>query len=477
MPRRDETFIIYYREDYEEYLTDNPSALVCLSQSTVELCLSALRFADWPTRWRISRDDHNPRVTGDIWEEVQQWGELAQKELIEDMSCDISAALEAITTAINNSNSALAGIEGAISGMSIAQTNTQTVNCECGCGGGGGGTTIVLRPPASTIPGVVGSIDQGSGETIPIYGTNPPLGVEPGQFPEGYESEEEYLLDKCQIANLMVDGFVQTLRNLGALGVFNFVALTGLIILAIAGIIIFPPAFVPIAAAALGVLSVNVTILAVVANEIEANRSEWVCTLYNSDSTDAAIEAIADLLDIIISSLEVTGPVGLAIKTICLVLVNGETLNQLFTKTAHILYPDADCSGCAEELSPWHVLTQFDPSVYEDFTDFGVDTVFTGIPDGSGKYTVYMYADDYYNGQVGVSGQEVEIVSISGLTGQLNVGQIVPIDNCLGYPNTEPPYADPPLTIYPGVQRLDIYSTTPFTMTLRLEGAKVTECV
>jgi len=38
----------------------------------------------------------------------------------------------------------------------------------------------------------------------PIFGTVPPESVAPGEFPEGYASLEEYNLDKCQVANLIM---------------------------------------------------------------------------------------------------------------------------------------------------------------------------------------------------------------------------------------------------------------------------------
>lgn len=197
--------------------------------------------------------------------------------------------------------------------------------------------------------GIAGSTTQpGTGDTIPIFGTEPPVGVPPGTYPDGYTSEEEYLLDKCQVSNLIVDGFIGSLRGLGALGVFNYIALAGLIVLAITGAIIFPPAFIPMAAAALGFLAAEVTVLTLVANEVEANREEWVCTLYNSESAEIAIQLVADLMDAIIASLSLTGGVGFYVKQIALLLLNANTLNQLMTKTAHLTYPDADCSMCPE---------------------------------------------------------------------------------------------------------------------------------
>lgn len=195
---------------------------------------------------------------------------------------------------------------------------------------------------------VVANITTPLGETTPIYGTQEPGSLQPGTFPPGFENQAEYQLDKCQMSNLIFDGWVMSLRNLAAFGVFNGIALAGLVVAALAGIIVFPPAAIPIMCAAIGVLSVNVTILAVVADELEANRQYWVCIFYTSDSVEEIVAFIADALDALIATLQTTGPIGFAIKQICLLLLNSDTLNGLMEKRAHIDYPNADCSTCEQ---------------------------------------------------------------------------------------------------------------------------------
>lgn len=320
-----------------------PDKLVCLSDWDVSIIrLSLFPFFYWPTR--IGRWIDGTRFELSTLSEYQDTQEKLQDldgRLGENMACDINDGLGAIASSIDGLSASIAGMS---SGSNV-QTVTNNLCCE---------QTIINQSG-----GVIGNITQPVGEnTYPFFGTEEPLEVSPGEFPEGFETEEEYLLDKCQVSNLMVTGVIQSLRNLASLGVFNGVALAGLVILAISGAIVFPPAAIPLMCAAIGILSVNVTILAVVAQEIEDNREEWVCAVYNSDSAEIAVSLIADLIDGIVASIGATGPVAMAIKQVVMVLVNADTLNQAYSKVAHLLYPDADCSGCivdcGDEGTPQH---------------------------------------------------------------------------------------------------------------------------
>lgn len=264
------------------------------------------------------------------------------KEVI--MTCQdtsIADALQAIATALTLNAQNSSDVQQRLIDLTISQNAC----CE---------QTIINQGGFTS-----GNVTQGSGEAVPIFGTQPPLDIPVGTFPEGYESLEEYQLDKCQMSNLIFDGWLASLRNLGALTVFNGIALAGLVVAALAGAIVFPPAAIPIMCAAIGVLSVEVTILAVVADEMETNRNFWVCILYNSDSTEQIVALIADALDALIASLSTSNWVGFAIKQICLLLLNSDTLNGLMEKRAHLDYPGANCAGCIETCSPLNLVFQF----------------------------------------------------------------------------------------------------------------------
>lgn len=345
MSRRDETFILYYWEDYEEYEEENPTCYYCLSESTIQIILDALRFVGWATRWRLDRQDNNPRFPkGETWDKIEALGALAQKELLTDMSCDLEAGFASLAEAIENAspNNGLNALAEAVAGLKFSSGSSGS--------GGSSGDCACQATIINQHGGIGGTFTQGgSSQPWPIFSTEPTLSVTPGTPPEGYDTWEEYRLDKCQVANLVIDGFIGSLRGLGALGVFNYITVAGLIVLAISGAIIFPPAFIPIAAAAIGMMALEVTTLSLFANYVQDNREEWVCALYNSDSVESALSVIADLIDGIIAAIGTSSTVGLAIKQLALLLLNGDTLNQLYSEVAHLQYPDADCSSCGCE--------------------------------------------------------------------------------------------------------------------------------
>jgi hypothetical protein len=165
-------------------------------------------------------------------------------------------------------------------------------------------------------------------------------------FPEGYPDEAAYLLDKCRMANLIVDGLVNTLRTLLAWDLVNAVGVAALLVLALFGVIVVPPVAIPIIVGALGVIAGSAGLLGQAADYISDNREDFVCGLYEADTAGVAIATLADLFDALISFIGTTTALGVALKTVLIVLVGPDTLNKLFSYVAGVGYPDADCSGC-----------------------------------------------------------------------------------------------------------------------------------
>ena len=236
-----------------------------------------------------------------------------------------------------------------------------------------------------TVTNVINNSIQGTttqpigGNDIPVYGSQPSLALPSGEFPPNYPDEASYLVDKCRLANMIADGIIQTFRNLGSLTVFNITALAGLIGLAIAGIIVFPPAAIPIMIAAIIALAVEVAVLDTAADEIESRRDDLVCILYNSDTVATLIGVLADFIDMVIDAISVTGTVGATIKTIFLLLVNTDALNQLFNGVAALGYPDADCTTCNCDI-----LT-YDFTDNDNGYDFASDSCFGTTPSSAGS--------------------------------------------------------------------------------------------
>lgn len=198
--------------------------------------------------------------------------------------------------------------------------------------------------------GLAGSATQPVGGTVvPIYGIQPPATLPPGAFfPPGFESATEWDQHKCSIANLIFDGVMYTLNFLSSLTITNVSALAGLIGAGIAGILVFPPVAIAIMAGAVLALLGFLGMFLEIRNEMITKRDEFICAMYEAESVEGAISVLADLMDVVIALVTTVTPLAAAIKTVLLLLFNGDALNQLFDVTADYAYPGAECSACVE---------------------------------------------------------------------------------------------------------------------------------
>lgn len=206
--------------------------------------------------------------------------------------------------------------------------------------------------------GVVSTYTDGEGNTRPIYGGVPPATLPDQGFPSNYDSLEDYLLDKCKLANLVFDGWLLTIRGLAAITIFNAIALAGLIGFALAGSIILAPAAIPVMIGALIVLGTFVAMFSDIADGLQENKADIVCGLYNSNTVEEMTVILSDAVDLIIEGFTITGPVGEALKLVVMLLVNSDTLSQLLNGTAALGYPDADCSSCNPAVRVWNMCTE-----------------------------------------------------------------------------------------------------------------------
>jgi hypothetical protein len=357
--RRDDTFLLYYLEDFTEFDEDNPSGIYCLSDSSVQIILSALRFSTWPTRWRIDRDDLNRAIADEYVDKVKALGDLAIREVMEDMTCNFTEGLQLIADAMVASSN-----KTAIDALALQVGRLADRQC---CD----------DLQIDVYGGVQGSITQASGEVVPIYGTEPPIGRETGTFPESFETLEAYNEHKCRLANQLVDGLLSTLLLWGSFGTYNALTLAGLILVSIPASLIFPPAAIPIAVSVLLIVSGSVFLLIQVRNAIEADKENWVCWLYEGENTEGVMQIIADALDVVLAAIPVGGKLAYALKTIVMVLMNSDNLNQLFTGAGIVADIDVDCSGCGEEPTCGQCLDRLDQyavatSQYDVGGDWGV---------------------------------------------------------------------------------------------------------
>lgn len=233
-------------------------------------------------------------------------------------------------------------------------------------------------PPANG--GIQIIIEGDEGTNVVVYGSQPPGELTPGEVPPDYPGTvEEYDADKCRTAAAMVTAWISSIRNLASINFASSVGLTLAVIAAVAGLIVLPAFLIPILiAAAIGHVGINAA-LSSLADEMEANYNDLVCIFYTNSTTSVIANALADALDVIIATIAVTGAIGLALKTIALVLMNTDTINQLFTLT-HGVGETFDCSECEESYPSWEIFDGFG----EISTDGVGHWTATSTPDGGG---------------------------------------------------------------------------------------------
>lgn len=364
---------------------------------TNEYCAYSVCWPNSPQWLAVLRGVLVLPASGRFWDETT--GVITEAQAVIRETFDHNLHLQEVLMSCNDATAtALNNIANAIiqSNQSVALTILSQGNACCE-------QTIINQNG-----GVQGSTPQADDpETeVPIYGTQPPIGVPPGEYPEGYDSLEEYELDKCQVANLIVDGLIGSLRNLALITFTNIAGLAGLIVVAIVGLIAFPPAAIPMM---VGFLLMAVGVFGAldsVADDIEANREQWVCAMFFNDNVTTVISVIADLIDTLIASIPITEPRAAAVKGIILLLLNSDTLNQLFRQTAHVNYPDADCSECGP--MQWNRCTNTPIFGLE----FDVDSV-AGCGLSNGNCHAVLVAFDY-DGSTFADGSPGYMVSITG---------------------------------------------------------------
>lgn len=189
-----------------------------------------------------------------------------------------------------------------------------------------------------------------------------PVGTE---YPEGFDSLEDYLAYKCEAANFIMDGLVTLLRTFSPafLGVATMAVVSSVLAVATSAVgaaVVLPPlAFVAILAAVAGMLFLGAefyTTLNSLADALEADREEIVCRLYQAQNTtnaiNSAIDEIEDVIEAVVLASAIPAPFQGAAQTVLTEVItelwNTSTMNQLFQLVIDISYAGADCSMCGE---------------------------------------------------------------------------------------------------------------------------------
>jgi hypothetical protein len=204
----------------------------------------------------------------------------------------------------------------------------------------------------------------------------PPVDLGGEAPPPGFDTMEQYRTYKCQAANAVVDAVKGLFVGIAGMAGLQFAAATigPALIALLSGIgaidIVFPPGFVVTMVAAIvacGVLfGTSFIVFQRLADYIEDNRPELVCSLYNSGSAAQAQEAIAAIVEDFIQTSEFAAllggpstPQGLAFGSLTAQAVPNAVVNPLFTLVEGLTYPGADCDGC--ELPRSEITVEEDP--------------------------------------------------------------------------------------------------------------------
>jgi len=238
-------------------------------------------------------------------------------------------------------------IADALNAIAVALA-AQTSGGGAGCGCSGGSTSTIVQCLGTNLS-VNNTVILPDGTTWPVFSTTPVPTLPPSGFPDGYPDEGAYLTDKCAKATKIIDDLIATLNQIGLINWGSGVIGAAIIIGALVGAITVPYVVIPLL---LFALTANIGITALLiqsANYIEANKQDFICILYETDTVDEIIQLISSALVTMVAFLGVSGAIAVAIKGIILWLLNGDVLGLLFDSSAAGQYPSADCDFCAQE--------------------------------------------------------------------------------------------------------------------------------
>lgn len=331
MPKRDDTFILYYLEDMAQYVDNNCPTLYCLSPSTVDIILSALRFCVWPTRWRMDRLDNHTRIEKTFEADALQWGQLAISEVNYDMACDIAEGFDELGNAIvaASPNTGLNAIAASLHEMAGAIQAMVAQSAAC-CAGGGGGSA-------------------GAGPHSPPFDPTEEGAIGEGDPPEGFESWEQYRANKCAVATDIVNNLMASWNRMSTINLvgMTLVSLTPVLI----GLLLDPvpgDEIAVIGGVLLATLGLGTVLIDKVIDTLTNHHDDLICALYNATS---AANATADFTNAFSDFWTGDGNdalMGYSARTAIAAMTGSSSTNRLFTLETTRVLPEGDCSGCED---------------------------------------------------------------------------------------------------------------------------------
>lgn len=295
-----------------------------------EYCLFSVCWPNSPQWLAVLRGVLTIPAEGRFWDESS--GTITAAQLIIQNTYDYNLDNREVIMACGDTG--LQSVADGLLAIARALGSAQGGNSSCSCLG----ANIQVQT----------FIDLSDGSRWPILSSGPLVELPGTGYPDNFDNEEDYLADKCQVATLIVNQLIESLRNMGAVNWATGVIGAAVILACLVGLIVVPEAAIPVLLFALvGNIGITTALLSL-ADQIETDKEAWICVLYTGDNIETLTGLLADLLDSAIALIAVSGTIGAAIKVIALTLLNGDTLGALFSGAAHQAYPDADCTACED---------------------------------------------------------------------------------------------------------------------------------
>jgi len=230
--------------------------------------------------------------------------------------------------------------------------------------------------PSSQICVEAGDIgEDGTDQPAPTEGEfSPP----DGNFPEGFDSLEDYLAAKCEVANWIFDRAITFLRTVGAIAAFQATGATIAVALAAsAPAFLTPLAFIAVVALLVATLAAGLGSLSYMwdfADALEADRDEIICRLFQAQNTQNAVDSVIDRLEDLIEDFVFEVALGGALDAVLSNVLTGlatqffnnNMLNKLFQLNLDITYAGADCSACGAEACAFTFVSGSGPLDYNN---------------------------------------------------------------------------------------------------------------
>lgn len=239
----------------------------------------------------------------------------------------------------------------------------------------------------------------GGGTTAPPYNPTTPGDPETDPPPDGFETWEEFLSDKCAIAWDIVETLQADLGQIALTNLTNIGTTALATILAVA--LATPIPFDDVIALAAFLLSIAAEVVVATALDIlNDHLEELACELYNGTNAQSSRSNFLSAYGGFVDSASVDPVEGFACKTLVGYLIGSSATNRMYIKDTTQTWPPRDCTGCEEIVNCWDWLEDLEG--WEQYA-YDVDTGTVEWSDAAEQTSMLMSAPDGGGSDSGVT--------------------------------------------------------------------------